>query len=145
MRNFQDTFETHERSFITTFLICMTVPLKSQTLETGLSDFHKLTLTVFKIHYKKQKLLVVTYRDYKSFLSESFRKELFSTMESYSSISFDDFQSKFLYLLGKHAPVNKKRYIKANQKNFMDKERNQTIMVRYKLRNKYLKFKTEEN
>ena len=28
--------------------------LKSQTLETGLSDFHKLTLTVPKIHYKKQ-------------------------------------------------------------------------------------------
>ena len=27
--------------------------LKSQTLETGLSDFHKLTLTVLKIHYKK--------------------------------------------------------------------------------------------
>ena len=41
--------------------------LKSQTLETGLSDFHKLTLTFLKIHYKKQKPLVVTYRDYKNF------------------------------------------------------------------------------
>ena len=37
--------------------------LKSQTLETGLSDFDKLTLTVLKIHYKKKKPLVVTYRD----------------------------------------------------------------------------------
>ena len=27
--------------------------LKSQTLEIGLSDFHKLTLTALKIHYKK--------------------------------------------------------------------------------------------
>ena len=27
--------------------------LKSQTLETGLSDSHKLMLTVLKIHYKK--------------------------------------------------------------------------------------------
>ena len=27
--------------------------LKSQTLETGLSDFRNLTLTVLKIHYKK--------------------------------------------------------------------------------------------
>ena len=41
--------------------------LKSQTLETGLSDFYKLTLTVLKRHYKKQKSLVVTYRDCKNF------------------------------------------------------------------------------
>ena len=37
--------------------------LKLQTLETGLSDFHKLTLAVLKIHYKKQNPLVITYRD----------------------------------------------------------------------------------
>ena len=65
-------------------------------------------------------------------------------MERYSNISFADFHSKFLYLLGKHAPV-KERYIRANQKNFMDKELNQAIMVRSKLRNKFLKLKTEEN
>ena len=56
--------------------------LKSQTLETGLSDFHKLTLTVLKIHYKKQKPLVVTYRDHKNFSNESFRTELLSAMET---------------------------------------------------------------
>ena len=65
-------------------------------------------------------------------------------MERYSNISFADFHSKFLYLLGKHEPV-KERYIRANQKNFMDKELNQAIMVRSKLRNKFLKLKTEEN
>ena len=27
MQNFQDTFETHKRSFISAFSICMTVPL----------------------------------------------------------------------------------------------------------------------
>ena len=43
-----------------------------------------------------------------------------------------------------HAPV-KKTYIRANQKNFMDKELNQAIMVRSKLRNKFLKLKIEEN
>ena len=65
-------------------------------------------------------------------------------MERYNDTSFADFHSEFLYLLGKHAPV-KKRYIRANQKNFMDKELNQAIMVRSKLRNKFLKLKTEEN
>ena len=46
--------------------------LKLQTLETDLSDFHKLMLTVLNIHYKKQKPLVVTYRDYKNLSNESF-------------------------------------------------------------------------
>ena len=56
-------------------------------------------------------------------------------MERYSDISFADFRSEFLYLLGKHAPF-KKRYIRANQKN---------VMARSNLRNKFLKLKTEEN
>ena len=29
MRNFEDTFEAHMPSFVTAFLICMTVPLNS--------------------------------------------------------------------------------------------------------------------
>ena len=65
-------------------------------------------------------------------------------MERYSNISFADFHSRLFYLLDKHAPV-KKRYIRANQKNFMDQERNQTIMARSKFCNKFLKLKTEEN
>ena len=65
-------------------------------------------------------------------------------MEGHSYISFADFHSKFLYLLGKHAPV-KKRYIRTNQKNFMDKELNQATMVRSNLRNTFLKLKTKEN
>ena len=65
-------------------------------------------------------------------------------MEKYSNISFADFHSEFLYLLGKHAPV-KKTYIRANQKNLKGKYLNQTVMARFKLRNTFLKLKTEEN
>ena len=65
-------------------------------------------------------------------------------MERYSNISFAGFHSEFPYLLGKHGPV-KKRYIRANHKKIMDKELNQSIMVKSKLRNKFLKFKTEDN
>ena len=72
----------------------------------------------------------------KSFLK--FRTELLSAMERHSNISFADFHSEFLYLFGKHASV-KKRYIRANQKNFIDKELNQPTMVRSKLRNKFFK------
>ena len=38
-----------------------------------------------------------------------------------------------------------KKYAKVNQRNFMDKELDQAIMVRSKLRNEFLKLKTEEN
>ena len=87
--------------------------LKSQTLETGLTDLHKLTLAVIKIHYKKQKPLFLTYRDYYNFSNETFRTEPLSTMERYSNDSFVGFRLEFIYLFGTHAPV-KKRYIRAN-------------------------------
>ena len=42
----------------------------SMTLETDLSDFHKMTLTVMKVFYKKQKPTIITYRSYKDFSNE---------------------------------------------------------------------------
>ena len=64
-------------------------------------------------------------------------------MKTYSNISFPDFHSGFRYLLDKHA-LAKKKSIRANQKNFMDKELDQAVMVRSNLRSKILKFKTEK-
>ena len=37
---------------------------------TVLSDFHKMTLTVMNVFYKKQKTNIVTYRNYKHFLAK---------------------------------------------------------------------------
>ena len=56
--------------------------------------------------------------------------------------NFKDLQYTLQRVLDKHAPL-KKRYVRANQQHFMDKELNQAIMVRSKLRNKYLKSKSE--
>ena len=38
MRNFQDTFETHKRSFISVFSICMTVPLTANMMSEVCKD-----------------------------------------------------------------------------------------------------------
>ena len=35
MRNFQDTSETRKHSFISAFLICMTVPLRISSVNVG--------------------------------------------------------------------------------------------------------------
>ena len=37
------------------------------TMETGISDFHKMVITVLKIFYKKQKPKIIHYRNYKTF------------------------------------------------------------------------------
>ena len=39
----------------------------SCAIETGLSDFHKMIVTVMKAYFQKQKSKVITYRDYKNF------------------------------------------------------------------------------
>ena len=36
-------------------------------IETGLSDFHKMVVTVLKASFDKQKQNIVNYRDYKNF------------------------------------------------------------------------------
>ena len=48
----------------------------SVTLETGLSDFHKMILTVIKVFYKKQKPSIITYRTYKHFSNERFMADV---------------------------------------------------------------------
>ena len=52
--------------------------------ETGLSDFHKLTFTVLKQYYPKQKLTVVFCRKYKNFRNNLFRSELENELSNYN-------------------------------------------------------------
>ena len=40
----------------------------SQTVETGLSDYHKMTVTVMKSQFNKKPPLSIIYRSYKFFL-----------------------------------------------------------------------------
>ena len=40
---------------------------QTHAFETGISDFHKMVVTVTKTHYKKQKAKTIQYRNYKYF------------------------------------------------------------------------------
>ena len=97
-----------------------------------------------KTHFPKLKSNIVNYRDYKAFVNNYFWSESLQEINSSDSDlnNFKDLQYTLQRVLDKHAPL-KKIYIRANQQNFMDKELNQAIMVRSKLRNKYLKSKSE--
>ena len=86
--------------------------VKSQTLETGLSGFHKLALTVLKVYSEKERTIKI--------FQMKFFVQIFCKIGSYKKYPFADLHSKFLYALGKHVLI-KKRYIRANLKNFMEK------------------------
>ena len=54
----------------------------SMAIETGLSDHHKMIITVLKSNYKKRDPLLVNYRSYKKFDENLFRNELVNTLEN---------------------------------------------------------------
>ena len=54
----------------------------SNVFETGLSDFHKLTFTVLKAYFQKQKPKVIRYRSCKKFDNNLFRHDLLNELLS---------------------------------------------------------------
>ena len=131
------------------YLIITTRPKSFQnsvTVETGLSDFHKMTLTVMKVFYKKQKTNIVTYRNYKHFSNEAFmfdvKNSIIQMTSERNNLEFDRFKTALDKAIQRHAPI-KKRYVRANQAPFINKKINKEIMKRSRLRNKFLSTKSD--
>ena len=113
------------------------------TMEAGISDFHKMVITVLKIFYKKQKPKIIHYRNYKTFNANLFKEELNNELLNIDIINAE-FRSTVLSVLDKHAPI-KRKYIRANNSAFMTKELRAAIMQRSKLRQKFLKERTNDS
>ena len=113
--------------------------------ETGLSDFHKMSVTVMKMYYAKQKPSIVHYRKFKDFCNDSFIKDtelLLSKLCDQQNVPFKILKESVNITLEKHAPL-KKRYVRANQSPFMNKKLSKEIMKRSRLRNKFLNTKSD--
>ena len=50
-------------------------------MTTGLSDLHKMVVTVLKKTFLKSKLTVITYRDYRSFDNDKFKSDLKNSLK----------------------------------------------------------------
>ena len=48
--------------------------------ETGLSDYHKMITTFFKLHFSRLRPKVITYRNYKKFPEEKFLNDMKETI-----------------------------------------------------------------
>ena len=117
----------------------------STVVETGLSDFHRMYVTVMKMYHCKQRPSVSTYRKFKIFSNIEFMKDLeehLTKFEHFNSIPSNLFKEIVNTILEKHAPT-KKKYVRANQGPFITKTLSKEIMKRSRLRNKFLHTKSD--
>ena len=111
-------------------------------IETGLSDFHRMTVSVLKMHFRKLPPKIIRYRDYKSFENERFMDSLILAL---NSRNIDYTKNPDVFFEVNHNAPRKNKYIRGNNKPFMTKALSKSIMERTHLRNKFLKNPTNEN
>ena len=118
----------------------------SVAIETGLSDHHKLTISVLKVFFKKTPPTILNYRSYKDFNEANFRNDLINALENNNEeeMQYDEFKYIFMKILNFHAPA-KQRTLRGNSQPFMNKTLSQAFMHRSKLKNRYNSIPTEEN
>ena len=112
----------------------------SSVVETGLSDFHKMIVTVMKTTFQRMPAKIRNYRDYKHFDINIFRESILYELakESLNNTDLNKFIEICLKTLNNYAP-SKKKYNKDNQMPFMNNDLSKAIMDRTILRNKFLK------
>ena len=113
-------------------------------MSTGLSDFHKMIVTVLKTTFPKVKPKNFLYRDYSKFIASKFRSDLRDELYNQKVKNYGLLEEVFVSVLNKHAPC-KKKLIRANHKPYMTKALRNVIMRRSHLENKFYKNRTVEN
>ena len=85
------------------------------TIETGLSDFHTMIVTILKGGHVKRGPKIISYRDYSRFSAGKFRAHLLHMLSSElgGNEDYGPFQALVMAMLSEHVPV-KKKYIRAN-------------------------------
>ena len=142
-------FTKNHKSLIDLFLT--NTPLsfqKTHVSETGLSDYHKLITTFFKINFSRLRPKVLSYRNYKKFIEPKYLNDLNKTI-----ISFDNenpnqnnnvLSNRFLEVANVHAPLET-RIVRGNDAPFVDKQLRKAIYTRTRLKNKIHKNPSKEN
>ena len=112
----------------------------SSVVETGLSDFHKMIVTVMKTTFQRRPAKIRNYRDYRHFDIKIFREPILYELakESVSNTDLNKFIEICLKTLNNYAP-SKKKCNRGNQMPFMNKDLSKAIMDRTRFRNKIFK------
>ena len=83
--------------------------MKSMALETGISDHHKMIMTLFCSTFAKDKPINFHYPCYKKFDLVQFQMELKEKLDEISNNLFDIFLEEFETCLDKFAPLKEKK------------------------------------
>ena len=118
--------------------------MRSRTFITGISDFHALTASIMKLTYIKGNPKIKFYRDYKNADNDLFQVDLENGLRNLTDLTYTSFQEVFLRTLIYHAPI-KKKVLRANENSFMSKVLRKAIMMPSRMKNLYLKNKTDLN
>ena len=98
----------------------------TSTITTGLSDFHKMVITVLKASFTKSKANVLTFRDLKLFNEEKFKTDLKNSLRITTVSSYHVFEKVFLKVFWRHAPM-KNKTIRINHAPYVTKTIRKTI------------------
>ena len=100
------------------------------------------------MHFAKSKPSIITYRSYKRFDNKKFMENLNAEIITQSSYlekdGIDAFSAICCEVLNKHAP-QKQRYLRRNHKPFINAEISKVKMIRSRMRNRFLKHRSDEN
>ena len=110
----------------------------TKEISTGLSDFHKMVVSVLKHTFHRSAPKELVYRDYKKFDGVIFKRELEDKLNQQIN-EYKQFEQIFLEILNIH------EILRANRVPYMTKALRKAIMKRSKLESKYVKNKTSEN
>ena len=117
---------------------------QTTTVCSGLSDCHKLVLTVSKTAIPKGNPRKITYRDYKKLDSLKFTNELKNVLTIENIDNCIKIAEKFLEVLDKYAPL-KEKLLRANYASYVSKALRKAIMRRYYLEKVHFKNRTEKS
>ena len=118
LRNFQSTF----------------------VLESRLSDFHLMTLTLLIKSFQRLQTRIINYRLYKNLFIKWVNKSRFCQNDK----GFEKISNISTKVLNKHA-AQKKKFVRDNQMPFMTKNLSKEKLKRSRLRYRFLKNKSLEN
>ena len=106
-----------------------------------------MTLTIMRKTFKNQRPRIINYRSFKHFSNEEFRKSLIDNLSNQIYVNNDDGFNRFCKIsidtLNSFTPI-KNKFARGNQMPFITKELSREIMKRSRLRNTFLRKKTEE-
>ena len=121
---------------------------KTNAIETGLSNHHKLICTFLKSCDNRLKPKIVYYRNYKKCNETNFLSDVkncdFSLKTDDPNKNYDFLTNTFINIVNNHAPL-KKKFIKGNQAPFTTRNLRKEIYTISRLRNKFCKKPTKEN